>query len=209
MKRHRPYVILPVLVLSLFGVACAPTASSPSASASGSRVASQSAEASQSAAAAASAEASAAPSEDLGAFACDFPVNGVATVDRAQITDVRVGTHDGYDRVVFQFDAGIPEFTLEEATPPLLQDPSGRELDVDGTAFLKLVMHGGTVVNPDGVKTYKGPLDFKRDFPKLAELISGGDFEAVSSWYIGLTDTSCVRVLTLNDPSRLVIDLEQ
>jgi hypothetical protein len=130
-------------------------------------------------------------------------------VERAQITDVRVGTHDGYDRVVFEFDSGIPQFTLEEATPPLLRDPSGLEIDVEGNAFWRLVMHGGTAALPDGGASYNGPTDFTPNFPKLSELVSAGDFEAVSSWYIGLDDESCVRVLTLNEPSRLVIDIEQ
>lgn len=149
-----------------------------------------------------------APSDDLGELACSFPLTGVGTVVRAQITDIRVGTHDGYDRVVFEFDNGIPEFMLDEATPPLLQDPSGLEMEVDGTAFLRLVMHGGTAVSPDGVQTYTGPTEFTPDFLRLAELESAGDFEAVSSWYMGLSEASCVRVLTLTTPSRLVIDIE-
>jgi hypothetical protein len=69
-------------------------------------------------------------------------------------------------------------------------------------------MHGGTAQSPDGDPTYDGPFDFTPDFPKLTQLISGGDFEAVSTWYFGLDDASCVRVLTLTDPSRLVIDIE-
>jgi hypothetical protein len=150
-----------------------------------------------------------APTDSIGEFACSLPVTGVGTVVRAQITDIRIGTHDGYDRVVFEFDNRIPEFRLEEATPPLFQDPSGLEMEVEGNAFLRLVMQGGTAISPDGVKTYSGPTNFTPDFPKLAELASAGDFEAVSSWYIGLSEASCVRVLTLSDPSRLVIDLEQ
>lgn len=65
------------------------------------------------------------PSDDLGAFACDLPVVEGATVPLANIVDVRVGTHDDYDRVVFEFEQGLPEFTLAEATPPFTQDGSG------------------------------------------------------------------------------------
>ena len=43
-----------------------------------------------------------------------MPIEGEGTVDRAQITDVRVGTHEDYDRVVIEFDEGIPAFTLDE-----------------------------------------------------------------------------------------------
>ena len=41
-----------------------------------------------------------------------FYDEGVGTVDRAQITDVRVGTHGDYDRVVIEFDEGIPDARL-------------------------------------------------------------------------------------------------
>jgi hypothetical protein len=200
--------LAPAAVLILLLAACTSVSSSGSPQASASPSAAASASPLPSQEASASEAPSTAPTDDLGEFACSFPVSGVGTVVRAQITDVRVGTHSGYDRVVFEFDNGIPEFMLDEATPPLLQDPSGLEMDVEGTAFLRLVMQGGTAVSPDGVQTYTGPTEFTPDFRKLTELESGGDFEAVSSWYVGLSEASCVRVLTLTNPSRLVIDIE-
>jgi hypothetical protein len=118
-----------------------------------------------------------------------------------------VGTHAGYDRVVFEFAEGVPAFTLDEVTPPLLQDGSGNELDVDGNRFWSLVMPDASRVDLSGhmmlTKT-----DFTPGFAKLSELIEGGDFEAVSTWYFGLEGTSCVRVLTLDNPSRLAFDIE-
>ena len=39
-------------------------------------------------------------------------------------------------------------------------------------------------------------------------LIEGGDFERQSTWYLGLTGESCVRVLLLDGPPRIVIDVE-
>lgn len=148
------------------------------------------------------------PSDALGAFTCDMPIEGGGRVDRAQITDVRVGTHADYDRVVIEFDKGIPSFTLDEATPPLTADPSGMEMDVEGSAFWSLVLQGGTRVTVDGTMSYDGRTDFTPDFPALAELVEAGDFEAVSSWYIGLHEPTCARVLTLTAPSRLVIDIQ-
>ena len=43
----------------------------------------------------------------------------------------------------------------------------------------------------------------------VTTVVEAGDFEAVSSWYIGLHDPTCARVLTLTDPARLVIDIQQ
>jgi len=173
----------------------------PSAAASASLAATPSAETS------ASSQPSAQPADDLGAFSCDFPVKGKATVERAQLVDARVGTHAGYDRVVFEFATGVPAFTLKRATPPLLEDASGKALDVDGNAFWQLVMHDASRADLQGHPMFTNT-DFTPNFPKLTELMEGGDFEAVSTWYFGLDAESCVRVLTLHNPSRLVFDIE-
>ena len=148
------------------------------------------------------------PTESLPPFACTPSVTIAKTTDRAQITDVRVGTHDGYDRVVFEFASGLPEAVIEAALPPFYADPSGLEIDVAGTAFLKVTMHGASKVSPNGGVTYSGPTNFEPGFDQLVQLIEGGDFEAVSTWYLGLDGGGCIRVLTLSAPSRLVIDIE-
>lgn len=147
------------------------------------------------------------PTESLPAFACT-PVTVTSTVPRASIADVRVGRHDGYDRVVFEFDAGIPQTVIEAVLPPFFQDASGLPLEVAGSAFLQVTMTGASRVSPDGVVTYDGPTDFEPGFDQLVQLVEGGDFEAVSTWYLGLHGGGCIRVLTLADPSRLVIDVE-
>jgi hypothetical protein len=186
---------------------CAAVGSSPSAPSS--LAASASAEPSLPASAGASVPPSASePTESLPAFACTPSVTIASTTDRAQITDVRVGTHDGYDRVVFEFDSGLPDAVIEGVLPPFYADPSGLEIEVAGSAFLKVTMHGGTKVSPDGVVTYDGSTDFEPGFERLVQLVEAGDFEAVSTWYLGLDGGSCIRVLTLADPVRLVIDVE-
>lgn len=196
---RRPLWVAVSLLVSIILVACRAgggfPSSAPSAHAS-------------SPGASASVEATASPSENLGPFACNLPVAAAATTDRAQITDVRVDTHDGYDRIVIEFASGLPEYTISAASPPFTHDPSGLPLNVAGSAILSIVMHDGTKVTPDGTLTYSGPTDFTPNLSKVVELVEAGDFEAVSSWYIGLASVSCIRVLTLSDPSRLVIDIE-
>jgi len=206
-RRLRPFL---VVIACAALVACGPSGGSPGASTLSSQLASASAV--ESAAATSSAAASESlvpePSGDLGAFTCTLPVTDRGTATRSQITAVRVGTHEDYDRITFQFDAGIPQYQVEAATPPFYADPSGLPLEVAGSAFWRISLIHGTKVTPDGVVTYSGPTDFVPGFSALVELKEGGDFEAVSTWYVGLTDTSCVRVLTLTDPDRLVIDIQ-
>jgi len=151
------------------------------------------------------------PSDDLGSFSCDLPVVDDATIARAQITDVRVGTHADYDRVVFEFADGLPEMTLDRAAPPFTGDASGLPIEVDGTSFLRLTMRGGTKQTEDNTSSYEGPTDFDPGFPMLVDLTEGGDFEAQSTWYLGLEAEACVRVMQLvgeGGPARLVIDVE-
>ena len=153
----------------------------------------------------------ASPTEAGGPFTCDLPIVADATVARAQLTDVRVGEHDGYDRVVFEFEEGLPEITLDRATPPFTQDASGLPIDVEGDSFLRLTMRGGTKQTASGASSYDGPTEFHPDFEVLEHLVEGGDFEAQSTWYVGLDsdEAVCVRVDQLEDGSgRLVIDLE-
>jgi hypothetical protein len=150
------------------------------------------------------------PSPALGDFTCDLPITGAATVPQTvNYTEIRVGSHDGYDRVVFEFANGIPEVSLEVAQPPYLQDASGQPLEVDGDTVLRLVMRNTTALTESGEISYDGPRRFDPAFPRLLDVVAGGDFEAVTTWYIGLSGDPCLRVFALGDPDRLVIDVEQ
>lgn len=152
----------------------------------------------------------------LPAFDCDaVPLEDEGTVSLANIADVRVGEHEDFDRIVFEFQpygsdgAGIPEHLLRHAEPPLTDDPRGAEMDVAGDAFLQLTLLGGTRLTAEFEETYTGPLRFEVDFPQLRELVEAGDFEATANWYIGMeSEDPCLRVMVLDDPSRLVIDIE-
>jgi hypothetical protein len=202
--RHLPVVAL----FGLLMAACTSPASSPTEAASATPQASGTPVASTDGTPAPTAEP--VPSDELGPFTCDLPIHVDQTVARANITDVRIGTHEGYDRVVFEFTDGLPEASLERATPPFTHDASGEPVEVTGESFLRLIMRGGTKQTDDGTSSYDGPTEFEPNAPALVHLVEGGDFEAQSTWYFGLTEEECVRVTTLTDDgtARLVIDIE-
>ena len=151
------------------------------------------------------------PTDDLGAFTCDLPIHVDATIARANIADIRVGTHDGYDRLVFEFIGGLPEVSLDRAAPPFTHDASGEPITVEGSSFLRLTMRGGTRQTEEGTSSYEGPTDFDTGFPSLVHVALGGDFEGQSTYYLGLAAESCVRVTAITDEGapRLVVDIEQ
>jgi len=148
------------------------------------------------------------PSDDLGAFTCDMPVDDGGSVNVANIVDVRVGAHDGYDRVVFEFAQGTPDLTLDRATPPFTADASGLPIEVNGDSFLRVTMRGGSKQTDEGTSSYDGPTSFDPGLDSLEALVEGGDFERQSTWYLGLTAESCARLIILDGPPRVVIDVE-
>jgi hypothetical protein len=148
------------------------------------------------------------PGDGGEAFTCDLPIVDPGTASIANIVDVRAGTHDGYDRLVFEFEQGTPEFTVDRAEPPFIEDASGMPLQVVGESFLGLVMRGGTKQLDSGASSYEGDTDLDTGAPMLVHAVEGGDFERQSTWYLGLAEEACVRVLLLDQPPRLVIDVE-
>lgn len=136
---------------------------------------------------------------------------------------VRVGTHEGYDRVTFEFKAPagrpggqpatLPNFEIKDARPPLTQDPSGKPLTVQGAAFLQVVLHGSTSTYTFDASGRQVPLGITvpdrvpAGFDVVREVVEQGDFEAVESWVLGLSRSSCLRVFDLQDPVRLVVDV--
>lgn len=201
---------LPILLVASVMALAACQAALPSASSGGpSASAAASASTAPSDGSTPAPTADAVPSDELVPFSCDLPVVEPRSVPQTvNILDVRIGSHDGYDRVVFEFNEGTPEFTLDRAEPPFSEDASGRPINVQGNSFLQLIMPGGTKQTASGGSSYPGPTDFDPAFPQLVDLVEGGDFEAQSTWYFGLSSEACVRVMLLSLPDRLVIDVE-
>lgn len=121
-----------------------------------------------------------------------------------QITDVRVGTHPGYDRIVFEFAGpGRPQLTVAVASPPFVQDASGQPVTVAGRTFLTLKLYDAS-----GYPTYAGPDSFSPGYPALTALVNNGDFEGYVSWVAGLAGRPCYDISTLSGPTRIVIDVQ-
>jgi hypothetical protein len=131
------------------------------------------------------------------------------------LVDVRVGAHPDFDRVVFEFEApgpdmrgetGIPHYVIKSAKPPFTEDPSDLPIDVEGSAFARIVLQGASGYDFDGNATYDGPRRLTPGFETVTDVVEGGDFEATMTWIFGLSQRSCWQIHELHDPDRLVID---
>jgi hypothetical protein len=144
------------------------------------------------------------------------PVRGGTKGKVAQLVDVWVGTHEGYDRVTLEFGSpadgkyfGLPPYEVASASPPITEDGSGELVDIDGSHLARAIFHGASGVDGTADEftiTYSGPRDFRPGFQALAEARETGDFEAVLSWAFGTNSASCWDVQVLQDPLRVVID---
>ncbi len=141
------------------------------------------------------------------------PVEGAAAgSETALLERIGVGRHEGYDRVVFQFKNDLPGYRVEYVEPPLKEDGSGKPVSVSGNAVVVVRMEpasGFDLNTGEGVMVYKGPKRIEGasvGTSAVQELVRTGDFEAVLSWAIGLSDKVDFRVTTATSPARLIVD---
>jgi len=133
------------------------------------------------------------------------------TTEAALLTGVRAARHPGYDRVVFEFRNHLPGYDMGYVESPVQADGSGADVDVAGSAVLRLRMDPALDADPTkgpAPRTYTGPTRFSPDTAMVTELVRIGGFEATLSWAIGVNGKQPFRVLRLESPARLVIDIE-
>lgn len=137
------------------------------------------------------------------------PPDGTGT---ALLRAVRVGTHAGFDRIVFEFEgSSVPGYRVQWTDQPIVADGSGEPVEVDGAAHLEMVLQPASGVDlsaPDLRVTYDGPDRVATDgAAMLTDLVRTGDFEAVLTWVAGARRQVPFRVITLRAPTRVVVDV--
>lgn len=130
----------------------------------------------------------------------------------AVLTEIRVGAHTGYDRVVFELDGPLLGYAVRYVDT-LTQDGSGQPVEHEGDAALAVTMMGATLdtsfqVEPGQTpRTYDGPKRIAADLESVEEVVHSGDFEATLSFGIGVDQKAPFRVELLSSPTRLVVDV--
>ena len=131
------------------------------------------------------------------------------------LTDVKVDASGCTDRVIFDFrsSAGAePGFTVRyrPADEAQTEDASGRHIPIAGKAFLVVRFEPAAtadITKPELEITYKGPRSIKpAGLRWVRQVTKTGDFEAVLTWSIGLSQERPFHVITSGSPARVTIE---
>lgn len=128
------------------------------------------------------------------------------------VTDVRVGSNDGFDRVVFELDGkGTPGWNVEYVDAAF-DDGSGEPVEVDGDAILSVRIRGTAMPADSGVEEYDGTTLERADRPgdvSVEEVVYRHWFEGYTTAFIGVEGgPKPFRVFALDDPVRVVVDVK-
>ena len=126
------------------------------------------------------------------------------------LTDVRLGAHDGFDRVVFELagdgEAGHEIGYVERPTA----QGSGHPVEVEGDATLGITLTN--ILLPPDAPAGVQPWDQQErlaipESEAVQELVVDGLFEGRYAFYAGLTGEQPVAVERFEDPQRIVVDV--
>ena len=143
------------------------------------------------------------PVTNLPPFACVDVAGGKTGV--ANAIAARVAEQAGYDRFVLQLDSVVPQYTVKrQSTAVFPLGASGQTITLSGSAGVLV-----TVFSATGANTFTGPTFYvTANYQVLKEARQTQDFEGNVSWGLGLSRPTCMRVFTLDNPARLVVDLQ-
>lgn len=125
----------------------------------------------------------------------------------AVLQAVREAQHEGFDRVVFEFQEHLPGYYLEYVDRPVRQCGSGHGVSLAGDGWLEVRLRPARAHTSDGEPTVT-ERERELQLTLLRELQLTCDFEADVTWVLGLSAPNRYRVSELSDPPRLIVDVQ-
>lgn len=128
----------------------------------------------------------------------------------AVLADVRTGKHKGFDRVVFEFKGSdMPGYYIEYIGEPITQCGSGTKVDLTGNGGLEIRFSPAQAHTDSGTPTiFFSDNEQNPSYTIIKKLRSTCDFEGNVTWVVGVSKANKYRVLTLENPTRLAVDIE-
>ena len=132
------------------------------------------------------------------------PVTATAPPGTPTLVAIRASHHPGFDRIVYEFEGGLPASHRVGYVNMLVGDASGLPVPIAGRAILRVRFEAARAHDAHG-QTVAASKAFA--LPNIMTTVRAGDFEAVTTYGIGVAKETPFNVFTLQDPSRVVIDV--
>lgn len=127
--------------------------------------------------------------------------------------EIRLGRHDCYDRFVLQLQGSgeMPGWSVGYRDP-LISDPAGDVVDLQGGASMEVMVRAWAVVPYQGIPEewlpFDGPTQILPDgFTAIQEVRYIAAFEGSTQFGIGVDRQRPFRAFALAEPPRLVVDI--
>jgi hypothetical protein len=151
---------------------------------------------------------------DAAAATATFPADAEPDTEPASadaqvtVSDIRIGRHDGFDRVVFEVGGtGTPGWDVRYVDSPASQG-SGEPIDVAGDAVLQVTVTGAGYPYATGVEEYSGPNPLTADGTEtVTEVAFDATFEGTTVAFVGTGTQAPFRVYLLENPARVVLEV--
>jgi len=132
------------------------------------------------------------------------PVGTAAPPGTPTLVAIRASHHPGFDRIVYEFEGGLPSGRQVRYVDKLVGDGSGLPVRIAGRAILRVRFEPAQAHDAQG-ETVAQRKAFA--LSNIMTTVRAGDFEAVTTYGIGLAKRTAFHVFTLQNPSRVVIDI--
>jgi hypothetical protein len=143
-------------------------------------------------------------------FPADAEADTAEASSDAQVTvsDVRIGRHDGFDRVVLEVGGeGLPGWDVRYVDQASSQG-SGEPVEVAGEAVLQVALTGVGYPYDTGVEEIPaGESVAAAGTESVTELVYDATFEGTTVAFVGTTHRRPFRVYLLEAPTRVVLEV--
>lgn len=149
------------------------------------------------------------PEPDWTTSTVDRPLKGLPEAS-VVVKEIRAARHEGFDRIVFEMQGEtLPGYHVGYRSEAPVHCGSGAPVPVAGQRWLEIRLTPAQAHSEAGAPTVK---DAEREqmlkLPVLQELELTCDFEGEVTAAAGLTRERPFRVLALQGPARIVVDVE-
>jgi hypothetical protein len=138
-------------------------------------------------------------------YVCSSSTLSGGTSASTLVRALRVGSHDGYDRLTIEFQGAQPESVklVTQASSSFTTSPRGDTVRLAGQFGLGVV-----VTSSDAHTAFTGTSDQRTRFSGLLEVRQLEDFEGHVQYGLGLSRPACYRAYVIANPTRLVVDIQ-